>query len=300
MTHSMFIGNLQLNWLRTFEAAGRHLSFSLAAAELNMSQSAVSQQVKLLEHKLGKSLFKRQTRSIQLTIEGRAYLDVVQEGLQRLSLGMKNIFGSVAEGVLDLSVNNTFAQLWLVPRLGRFMELHPKLSLRMLQTNWDIDYPTSRAELEIRYGSGNWPGFEVRSLLSHQLQPYCCVQFVNTLRTPNDLFGAPLIDVLGTPSGWRDWQHRYTLGQHEPIHRFNVDSYEIAASMAIEGMGICLLPDDLVKGSRLEPHLVCPLNAPIDSSAGYFMARRTDRPLSGPALAFNSWLITESGVVPDI
>lgn len=290
----MFIGNLQLNWLRTFEAAGRHLSFSQAATELNMSQSAVSQQVKLLEHQLGKSLFKRQIRSIQLTIEGRAYLDVVQEGLQRLSLGMKNIFGSVAEGVLDLSVNNTFAELWLIPRLERFMELHPKLSLRMLQTNWDIDYPTSRAELEIRYGSGNWPGFEVRSLLSHQLRPYCRVKFVDSLRTTNDLRGVPLIDVLGTPSGWRDWQNRYTPGPHESIHRFNVDSYAIAASMAVEGVGACLLPDDLVKGSRLEALLVCPLDAPIESASGYFLARRTDRPLSGPALAFNSWLATES------
>ncbi|MEO6320653.1 MAG: LysR substrate-binding domain-containing protein [Polaromonas sp.] len=290
----MFIGNLQLNWLRTFEAAGRHLSFSQAATELNMSQSAVSQQVKLLEHQLGKSLFKRQIRSIQLTIEGRAYLDVVQEGLQRLSFGMKNIFGSVAEGVLDLSVNNTFAELWLIPRLGRFMELHPKLSLRMLQTNWDIDYPTSRAELEIRYGSGNWPGFEVRSLLSHQLRPYCRVKFANSLRTTNGLAGVPLIDVLGTPSGWQDWQNRFTPGQHEPIHRFNVDSYAIAASMAVEGVGVCLLPDDLVKGSRLEQLLVCPLDAPIESVSGYFLARRTDRPLSGPALAFNSWLAAES------
>ena len=289
----MAISNLQLNWLRTFEAAGRHLSFSLAAEELNLSQSAVSQQIKLLEHRLGKELFKRQVRSLQLTTEGRAFLDVVRDGIQRLNTGMNNIFGSTEEGVLDVSVNNTFGEFWLAPRIGRFIAQHPLLSVRMVQTNWDFDYPSANSELEIRYGSGNWTGFDVRQLMPHRLRPYCSLRLANSLRTVDGFLTVPLIDVFGTPNGWRDWQRQYAPEAIDSVHRFNVDSYALAASMAIEGTGACLLYDDLVKGSRLEPFLVAPLDATIECEAGYFLASQSDKPLSGPAMAFRNWLETE-------
>lgn len=289
----MALSNLQLNWLRTFEAAGRHLSFSLAAAELNLSQSAVSQQIRLLEQRLGKDLFKRQIRSLQLTSEGRAYLDVVKDGIQRLNTGMNNIFGSDQEDVLDVSINNSFAEFWLAPRIGRFIAQHPRLSIRLFQTNWDFDYPTANAELEIRYGNGRWTGLKARNLLPHKLQPYCSHALANKLRSTDGFMQVSLIDVLGTPSGWRDWKNQHAPETVESVHRYNVDSYAIAASMAIEGIGACLLYEGLVTGSRLEPFLVSPLNAPIECESGYYLATRTDKPLSAAALVFCTWLESE-------
>jgi LysR family glycine cleavage system transcriptional activator len=289
----MNISNLQLNWLRTFEAAGRLLSFSLAAEELNLSQSAVSQQIKLLEHKLGKELFLRKTRSLQLTTEGRALLDVVREGLQRLNAGMSSIFSSSAEGVLELHVNNTFGELWLAPRIGRFIAHRPQLSVRMLQTNWDLEYEAANTELEIRYGNGTWPGFETHSLLPHTLRPYCSISLAGKLRSAEGFEQIPLIDVLGTPNGWLDWKRVYRPETAERPARIHVDSYAIAASMAIEGIGACLLYDDFVSGSRLEPYLVCPFDAPIGCDAGYYLTWRSDKTLSAAAIEFCAWLDLE-------
>lgn len=289
----MNIGNLQLNWLRTFEASGRLLSFSLAAEELNLSQSAVSQQIKLLEHKLGKELFLRKTRSLQLTTEGRALLDVVREGLQRLNAGMSSIFSSSADGVLDLHVNNTFGELWLAPRIGRFIAHRPQISVRMLQTNWDLEYEAANTELEIRYGNGSWPGFEARNLLPRTLRPYCSISLANKLRSADGFEQTTLIDVLGTPNGWLDWKRVYHPETAERPARIHVDSYAIAASMAIEGIGSCLLYDDFVSGSRLEPFLVCPFDAPISCDAGYYLTWRSDKPLSAAATEFCAWLDLE-------
>ncbi|MCD5970647.1 LysR family transcriptional regulator [Pseudomonas quasicaspiana] len=289
----MSLTNLQLNWLRTFEAVGRHLSFSAAAIELNMSQSAVSQQIKLLEHKLGKPLFVRQTRSIQLTVAGRAYLAVVREGLWHMHQGMNNIFSSVAQGVLELSVNNSFAQLWLAPRMERFAELYPQISLRMYGVNWEADAPPSSSELEIRYGAGNWQQYEIQQLLSTELKPYCSLDVAAKLRSAGGLLSLPLIDVLGTPNGWSDWLATYPQGEAENYQRFYVDSYAIAASMAIENAGVCLLNEELVQKSRLRGQLVSPMEQSIECLAGFYLLKPVNKPLSGAAQAFCTWLESE-------
>lgn len=289
----MAFTNLQLNWLRTFEVVGRHLSFSQAAIELNMSQSAVSQQIKLLEHKLGKSLFQRQTRSIQLTVAGRAYLGVVQDGLKHMEQGMSSIFSSVAQGVLELSVNNSFAQLWLAPRMEKFATLYPQVSIRMYGVNWEADAPPGAGEIEIRYGAGNWPGMESTRLISQELRPYCSPSMANRLRDAGGVVSLPLIDVLGTPNGWGDWLERYPQGEAEHLQRFCVDSYAIAASMAVESAGICLLSEELLQGSRLRELLLSPLDQCIDSQASFYLVKHRDRPLSAAAHAFADWLASE-------
>lgn len=289
----MSLANLQLNWLRTFEVVGRRLSFSGAALELNMSQSAVSQQIKLLEFKLGKTLFQRQTRSIQLTVAGRAYHGVVQEGLKHMEQGMNSIFSSVAQGVLELNVNNTFVQLWLAPRMANFATLYPQVSVRMFGVNWEADAPPSSAELEIRYGAGYWPGLDAHKLLPQELRPYCSLAMAGHLRDAGGLLSLPLIDVLGTPNGWSDWLRQYPQGEAENLQRFYVDSYAIAANMAVENVGVCLLNDELVQGSRLREFLVSPLDQAIDCHASYYLVTHRDKPLSGAAQAFRGWLASE-------
>lgn len=289
----MAFTNLQLNWLRTFEVVGRLLSFSQAAVELNMSQSAVSQQIKLLEHKLGKSLFQRHTRSIQLTVAGRAYLGVVQEGLKHMEQGMSSIFSSVAQGVLELSVNNSFAQMWLAPRMESFATLYPQVSIRMYGVNWEADAPPGGGEIEIRYGAGNWPGMDATQLIAQDLRPYCSPSVSNRLRDAGGVLSLPLIDVLGTPNGWNDWLDKYPPGEAEHLQRFYVDSYAIAASMAVESAGICLLNEELLQGSRLHQLLVCPLDQIIPSQASFYLVKHRDRTLSSAALAFTNWLYSE-------
>lgn len=289
----MSLVNLQLNWLRTFEAVGRHLSFSAAAVELSMSQSAVSQQIKLLEHKLGKDLFVRHTRAIELTVAGRAYLSVVRDGLWQMHQGMVNIFSSVAQGVLEISVNNSFAQLWLAPRLSRFADLYPQISLRMYGVNWEADAPPSKAELDIRYGLGKWPQYDVEQLLPGELKPYCSRGVASRVKNARGLLGLPLIDVLGTPNGWSDWLATYPQDEAERYQRFYVDAYSIAVSMAIEDGGVCLLNEELILQSKMGTLLTAASSLSIPSQASFFLLKPLNKPLSGAAQAFCTWLETE-------
>jgi LysR family glycine cleavage system transcriptional activator len=281
---------LQLNWLRTFAVAGQHLSFSAAAVELNMSQSAVSQQIRLLEYKVGRRLFLRGHRSIDLTVAGRAYLGLVRESLHHIEHGMGSIFKTSSQGVLELSVNNSFAQLWLAPRMKDFMDRHPKISVRVYGMNWEADAPATNAELEIRYGRGFWSGFDATDLLSRNMRPYCSRATAAQLVESGGVNQLPLIDVLGTPVGWTEWLGQYVA---EPSHshaRIPVDSFAIAAEMAANGVGICLLGESLVDGSRLRDELVSPLDQVIQDQSGFYLLQPSEKALSGAARAFCEWL----------
>ncbi|MBI3899306.1 MAG: LysR family transcriptional regulator [Gammaproteobacteria bacterium] len=288
----MSIKNLQLNWLRTFEAVGRHLSFSNAATQLNMSQSAVSQQIRLLEHKLGKKLFLRGHRSVELTVAGLAYLSLVREALQHIERGMESIFNSVAQGVLELSVSNSIAQLWLAPRLKRFATLYPQVSLRMYGRIWDAAGPASTAELEIRYGKGQWTGFEMTELLTGGLRPYCSPTLVDDVRAGR-LLTLPLIDVLGTPVGWNEWIAQHGANDMTSVQRLYVDNYAIAADMAAHNVGVCLINDQLVQGSHLHHVLVAPLDNSIDDQANFYLLQPKDKSISAAARAFSGWIKNE-------
>ena len=284
---------LQLNWLRTFATVGLHLSFSAAAAELNMSQSAVSQQIRLLEHKIGRRLFIRDHRSIELTVAGRAYLGVVREALRHIEHGMEGIFNTTAEGVLEISINNSFAQLWLAPRFKLFTTLYPKISVRVYGVNWEADAPPTNAELEIRYGQGDWPGFEATELLARRMRPYCSRTIAAEVLKSGGLRDLTLIDVLGTPVGWTEWLTEYSDGASLPHARIPVDSFAIAAEMAVGDVGVCLLGEDLISRSRLRDNLVSPMSQRVEDQAGFYLLRPRDRSMSGAARAFSDWLQSE-------
>jgi LysR family transcriptional regulator, glycine cleavage system transcriptional activator len=285
--------NLQLNWLRTFEAVARYSSFSGAATQLNMSQSAVSQQISLLEHKLGRELFVRRNRSIEPTVAGRAYLGVVREALQHIEQGTEGIFNTLAEGVLELSVNNSFAQLWLSPRFKRFTTLYPQVSVRMYGVNWEADAPPTSAELEIRYGRGVWAGFETTALLSHVKRPYCSRALAVEVRKNGGLRDSTLIDVLGASIGWTEWIAQHSEGRPPPHQRLLVDSYAIAAEMAAHDVGITLLTEDLIVESRLRDALVSPLDQTVEEQASFYLLHARDKPMSAAARAFVAWLQSE-------
>lgn len=287
------LNGLQLNWLRTFAVVGQHLSFSLAAADLNMSQSAVSQQIRLLEQRVGRRLFIRGHRSIELTAAGRAYLGVVREALHHVQHGMECIFNTAAQGVLELSVNNSFAQLWLAPRFKRFATLYPHVSVRVYGMNWEADAPATNAELEIRYGRGSWPGFETTDLLARSMRPYCSHATAAQVLKNGGLRGVPLIEVLGTPIGWTEWLAQYSAGSPQSHPRIPVDSFAIAAEMAADNVGVCLLGEELVSGSRLQASLLSPVERTIHDQSGFYLLRPRDKPMSGAARAFSEWLQSE-------
>lgn len=177
--------------------------------------------------------------------------------------------------------------------MERFATLYPQVSIRMYGVNWEAYAPPGGGEIEIRYGAGNWPGMEATQLISQDLRPYCSSSVLNRLRDAGGILSLPLIDVLGTPNGWNDWLERFPQGEPEHLQRFSVDSYAIAASMAVESAGICLLNEELLQGSRLREFLLSPLEQTIPSQASFSLVKQRDRPLSSAALAFTDWLSSE-------
>jgi LysR family glycine cleavage system transcriptional activator len=286
--------NIQLNWLRTFEAAARQLSFTLAADELNMSQSAVSQQIQLLEHHLDQQLFVRANRAIQLSDAGRAFLPLVQDAMRQLNAGAAQIFTPLNASVVEVNVNTAFGVLWLAPHLSSFSAIYPQISVRQLGTNWSSDFSISTAELEIRYGNGNWAGYEVFPLITPHLRPYCTPQNAKRLRSPSDLEGLPLLDVIGTPQGWDSWLEQMELQDLKEQPRHVTDSHACAVAMAASGFGVCLIYDDMVQEGVLAKQLVAPFIDCISTEGNYYLCYLSDRELSQAATVFRDWLLNKT------
>lgn len=285
--------NIQLNWLRTFEAAGRHLSFTLSAQELNMSQSAVSQQIQLLEHHLNQKLFVRANRTIQLTDAGRSFLPLVQDSMRQLNAGAAQIFAPLDKAVVEVNVNSAFGVLWLAPRLQRFNAIYPQITIRQLGTNWATDFDISTAELEIRYGAGKWPGFESHALVTAQLRPYCSLANAKRLRQPADLEGMPLLDVIGTPQGWNSWLKMMELDNVQAQTRQYMDSHATAVAMAANGFGACLMYDELMQEGVLAKQLVAPFTQSIETEGSYYLCYQGESELSVASRIFRDWLLSD-------
>lgn len=190
-----------LGWLRTFEAAARHLSFTGAARDLHMTQSAVSQQIKALEAYLGRPLFHRRPRALELTEAGITYLPVVREAFRTLLRGTRAVTNT-PDNVLRLQSNLTFAVHWLAPRLARFRTAHPEVQLEISTELWEPREMAEGADIEIRYSLR--PSDTVRAELLHtdHYYPVCAPGYRVTLET---LDQHPLFDCSNLLCSWNGW-----------------------------------------------------------------------------------------------
>lgn len=284
--------SIQLNWLRTFEAAARHLSFTLASDELHMSQSAVSQQIQLLEHHVSQKLFVRANRAIQLSDAGRAFLPLVQDSLNKLNAGAVQIFSPLNASVVNVCVNTSFSVLWLASHILKFSSIYPQISVRQTGNNWETDFDISTAEIEIRYGAGNWPEFKSTRLITSNLRPYCSPQNAKRLRSPADLENLPMLDVLGTKQGWEEWLLKMDLSSLSKQPRHYMDSHASAVSMAANGFGICLMYDEMMQEGVFAQQLVAPFIESVNTEGSYYLCHRRGTVLSPASTLFCEWLLS--------
>lgn len=287
-----FTSHIQLNWLRTFEVAARHLSFTRAAEELNMSQSAVSQQIQLLEHHVKQPLFIRAKRTLYLSDMGKAFLPLVQRSIEQLNTGAMQIFQPQARSVLQISVNTAFSVLWLSARIANFSWLFPHITLCQTGNNWESDFHTSTAELEIRYGHGHWPELECHQLIPAKIRPYCSV----TKPVSMDDISCqpmPLLEVMGTSEAWTQWLEQENLSHWLHQKRYRSDSHAVAVSMAASGFGLCLMYDEMVSEGAFASLLKPASSSYLPSQASYYLCHRQNKALSEAALVFKKWLLSQ-------
>jgi LysR family glycine cleavage system transcriptional activator len=291
-----------LNGLRAFEAAARHLSFTQAAAELNVTQTAISHQIKRLEDELGIRLFVRNNRSLALTPQARDYLPLVRAAFDDLRLATERLVRKTNGKVLTVSTIASLAAKWLLPRLSTFQVAHPDIDVRITTSTGLVDFRRDDVDAAIRYGRGHWPGVHAEWLMADELFPVCSpalLQGNKPLHTPEDLAHHTLLHTSGGyDDDWRLWLT--AAGLPAAISKQSGLSFDLifmTLQAAIDGFGIALgrtsyVQDDIAKG-----RLVVPFKIALPSDAGFYLVSpegRTDLP---KLRAFRQWLKTSLNAV---
>ncbi|WP_034302445.1 transcriptional regulator GcvA [Herbaspirillum sp. RV1423] len=281
-----------LNALRAFEASARHQSFTLAAQELNVTQGAVSHQVKALEEELGLPLFERLSNQLHLTETGRRYLDVVGDAFDRIEKGTRSLHAPADRHCLSISTSPNFAAKWLVPRLGDFTAQYPELALRLEQSERHVNFLREDIDLAIRYGAGPWPGLSCVRLGDEFLLPVCAPSF-SSLRSAEDIAGMTALHVHDRQA-WSDWFAAQDW-QAPPGAGIVFNHESAAIDAAIAGQGVALARSSLAAQALRQGTLIAPLpltpqlTAPL--AQAYWLVYPQEGEIDGKVAAFSNWLL---------
>ena len=285
-----------LNPLRVFEVAARLESFTDAAAELGVTQSAVSRQIATLEAALDTQLFVRERHGVMLTKEGRAYGDAIAPAFTTIRAASAALKAPKSEP-LRLRIYTTFAAKWLIKRLPKFQERYPKINVRLDASVENVNFARDHIDLAIQFGRGDRRGVEKRLLIPDVIQPVCSPKFLRKhpeLRSIDGLRGRHLLHSHYRRKDWTDWLTfvgRPDLLSEGTLYPNSMLAYEAA----IEGIGIAmgqtfLLKDDITAGT-LGPLFDRPLTRPL----AYFAIWRKGAVQNRKVASFLKWLTQEIG-----
>lgn len=281
-----------LTWLRAFEAAARTLSFTHAGEELHLTQAAISKHVKALEHHLREPLFLRRPRGLELTKSGAAYLPKVQDALQRLAIGTREVFGQLRNSALTVRCGVSFAVNWLMPRLPEFLDRHPDKSVRLLSSVWNEPFDAEDVDLDIQYGTGVWPGCNSVRLTWETITPLCAPGC--RLQTPDDLHNHRLLHVLGYHEGWGHWLKAAGVNGLDAGSGLHLDTSLTAFELAAHGAGIALGRSSLAEHAIASGRLIAPFALAVPIDEAFHIVEPAGGSRHPDAAIFSSWLIAAS------
>lgn len=285
-----------LNSLKAFEAAARHLSFTRAAAELNVTQAAISHQVKALEETLGLALFRRVNRSLLLTDEGQALYPDLGDAFDTIANAVERLYERDQAGVLNLSTLDSIAAAWLVPRIGKFRALHPDIDVRISTTDQVIDFTSGGIDMALRYGVGPYPGMEKVLLMNETLFPVLCPALLDKygpLNHPSDLARFPLLhdDMRDDWGVWMDAAGVSGIDVSRGLsftHSVHVQQAAVAGEGVALGRSV-LIADDLSAGLLLKP-----FDIDLKAHHSYFAVYPKAYANRPKIVAFRDWLVVEA------
>jgi LysR family transcriptional regulator, glycine cleavage system transcriptional activator len=285
--------------IRVFESVARHGNFSRAAAELNMTQSAVSYQIKLLESFVGAPLFVRQARGVVLSEKGETVAPTVRRALGDLAQSFR-LVREESNSVLVISTMQTIAGNWLAPRLGGFQLLHPEYTVRLDISPNMVDLESEGVDVVIRSGKGIWPGLTSHFLLGQNFTPVCSPHYTareGRPEKPADILNHVLI--ARNDIWWPIWFEAAGLPRNAAITRssVDVDTQQMAATLAIAGSGIALVSPAFVGDDLKSGRLMKLFDIVAYSGADYYLAYPESRRNSPKTRAFRDWILKEAGVV---
>jgi LysR family glycine cleavage system transcriptional activator len=285
-----------LNALRAFEAGGRHLSFTRAAAELHVTQAAVSHQVKALEAHLGVRLFRRMTRRLALTEAGRELLPKVGAAFDRIAEAAERAGGPDGDRTLTVSLTASFGARWLVQRLGRFWARHPEIDLKLHHTIHLVDLRREEADVAVRWGRGSWPGLEAEFLIRAGFTPVCSPALLSgphPLRRPADLRNHTLLHEEDYED-WTQWLTAAGVDGVDPRRGPMIDDPSVLDRATLDGQGVALGRTDLIAEHLAAGRLVRPFDLDLDTDYAYYVVyppKSLERP---KVKAFRDFVLAEA------
>ncbi|MDH3219190.1 MAG: LysR family transcriptional regulator [Gammaproteobacteria bacterium] len=281
--------------MRVFEAAARSENFARAAEQLNMSTSAVSQQVKALESHFGAELFKRGPRHVELTDAGHAFLPAVQQSLNQVEEAASSLFGRGKDNTLMLLSDLIFTSAWLTPRLPDFAARHPGVQMHISGAFHDLDYQRPGFELRILFGPVHRSWAQCDRLFDETIYPVARPDIADSIESPGDFLKQRLIQIS---SHRVNWNHVLRAQGIETIPNRQLcftESTQIALPMAACGYGIALAraptTNYLVERLGLKP---CATSPGIDGSEAYYLVYQNTESLSAAARRFRGWLLEQA------
>ena len=285
-----------LNALRAFEASARLNSMRRAAHELNVTPSAVSQQVQNLEQWIGFPLLERRARQVQANVEGRAYLAAVSAAFDQIAAATEELSSGRVPRSICITCTPGFAVQWLVPRLQQFQDRHPDIDVRIDASTRRLDLKVEQVDLAVRHGNGRYPGLVSEKLLDDDLVPVASPRLLagnGRVRKPADLLHHRLLHIE-TRDDWRLWFAAQNVDFDWRLGPLFVDT-AIGVQAAVAGKGIILARRSLIGDELSSERLVAPLPQGLSKGMAYHLVYLPENMAQPAVRAFRAWLLEAVG-----
>ncbi len=286
-----------LNAVRSFDAAARHLSFTLAARELCVTQGAVSRMVQALESELGVALFLRLGRNLELTPAGVAYHPHIMDALDRIAAATRSIKHMDGGGVLSISVLPTFAMRWLVPRLPRFQQQYPDILIDITTNERLVNFSTEPIDIGIRYGIGQWPNTEATLFMHEDISVFCSPTLLQRgppLRAPADLAAHRLLQHSTRAGAWAQYFAACGLAPPDLRQSPAFEHFFMVIEATAAGMGVALLPHALAADELASGRLVRPYERTLRNEQAYYIVHAPGAGRTRKIRLVKEWLLDEA------
>jgi LysR family transcriptional regulator, glycine cleavage system transcriptional activator len=290
-----------LRALTAFEAAARLGSFRAASTELGITRSAVSHQVKLLEDRMGLTLFRRDARRAELTTAGQAYFPTIKDAFDQIEAHTKAVKPSAVDNELTIQVYVTVALKWLIPRLHDFERRFPDVKVRLSTSYFDWDFDERNVDVGLVLARNKFPEHYYAPLFQSMLVPVCSPKLLlgeNALKTPADLIKHKLIDVYTAEEDWQLWLEQAGVSNTKSQNRLSVDSYILAQEAAIEGRGVAMTIGPFASEEIKLGRLVQPFPLRVLHKHQWYFACNAEHRKKNKIKRFEDWLMKQVAADP--
>ncbi|MBF7054654.1 LysR family transcriptional regulator [Halomonas sp. KAO] len=288
-----------LNSLVAFESAARHLSFTLAAKELHVTQGAISRQVRGLEDYLGKPLFERANRSVKLTAMGQRYAQAVRQSLADISAITDEVRSWHGMHQLTVATTSAMASLWLLPKIPRFQREHDDIELRIVATEQLRDLSRVESDVALFYCRTPPASMHATTLFHEEVFPVCSPGYLERygpFEGPEALLDCTLLSLEDADQDWMSWKQWFSqvgvASARAPRRRLNINSYSMLVQAAMMDQGVALGWSQLVDDYLVGGHLVRPVETVLRTEARFCLLERSEAPAHRWGVrAFREWLL---------